>query len=689
MFNQNDVISRGGRLFRILFINREQAGLYELGDAGASAKISYSTVSLETLNTEAAQGTVSAADDPYGEFKYSSPDEKRLKRAQESYKLISPIVSDPDVLYTPARCSDRLRELAGGDQSIRRQLYRLLARWLQRGQCLYALLPDFRGVGRNKHFTNSPGRKNSSGAKIPVYDEELKKLMDGILRKYVLKEDGISLQRAYAELIKVYQKLHPGSDLQPSISQLKSYYYRTYNRRHRNQKRNSSITYNKDLKARMGSVYDAVSAAGEIFEIDSTPDNVYLVSSIDRSLCIGRPVLYSVTDRFTGLVVGIYVSLENAQYKSAAEALFSAVSEKGRYFKENFGIDFQWDWNAKGIPAAICADNAELEGSRIEVFARSHNVALINAAPYRADQKGTVESSIYLIQKELHQFLAVAAPDTVILKKAGGEDRRTKGFLDLREYRTLVLRAVEIINNRLRKKVPSDYPPDRIRSPKELWNWAVNTGRSDLQTPHDLMKLRVSLLAQEKATISREGIKCRGLKYTCPELETAGWFDRDKGGRKTCNPVMAIDNGDVGCAWVYPNPARHPDLFYSCRLKSEHQKLRGCCLYEAEKELESISRTQRLTVEQQDRIRADLTGQIKDILDDAKGKTAAVQSTLSDKEKIARIRSSRQNEQNLDSRSRTLANPQSSAGINPAAEKEDQSAQWGLFDTFTDLFVKK
>lgn len=691
MFNQNDVITRDGGLFRVLFTNSEHAALYELSGKGSAASISYSLVPIDTLKNEEDRGLAVPADDPYSELKYISDNDIRMKKAKENYKLIADVVSDPDVLYTPALRTRKLKELAGDNNQLR-HLYRLIARWFQRGQSMCALASDYRSVGKKKNFTVSPGRKSRTGTERPLCTDEFKKLMDGVIKKYVLKENGLSLRRAYAKLLNAYQEKHPDSKELPTEGQLSSYYYRTYNRRQRNQKRNSSIIYNKDIKAKMGSVYETVSAAGEVYEIDSTPDNVYLVSSVDRSQCIGRPVLYSVTDRFTGMIVGIYVSLENAQYRSAAEALFCAISDKRKYFKENFNIDFDWNWNAKGIPAAVCADNAELEGSRIEVFARSHNVALINSAPYRADQKGSVESSIFLIQQELKQYLKTSAPDVLTLKKAGAQDRRTDGFLDLNEYRTLVLRAVNTVNNRLRTKFPKGYLVKEFKSPDRFWDWAVATGNSDLQTPHDLTKLRVSLLAQEKATVSREGIKCRSIRYTCPELERDGWFDTDKDSKRPYDPVVVIDNGNAGNAWVFPDPGKKPNVFYACRLKSEHEFLKGCCLYEAEQILKQLSEAGKRTTDQQNKIRAEMDKQVTDIVNEARARTAAAQSSLSRKEKLAQTKTSRQMEQNLDSRARAMDNQgskvpdQSASTVQQSAAPDDH---WDLLDPFSTAFAEK
>lgn len=681
MFNQNEVIVYQEKLFRILFLDQENAGLYELKDSNGSPKIRYELISIKELEAKYEQELIVRTDDPYGGLRYSQADESKSQKASDDYKSIKEIVEDPKILYNPSLCAGHLKRLSGGDQSRLRQLYRLIARWFQRGQCKHALLPDYRSVGKNKSYKINPGRKCSIGVPRPLCDEAFKQLMDQVLKKYVLTEHGLSLQKAWVKLRMAYKERYPQSEQAPSFGQFKSYYYRTYDRRRRNESRYSSIAYNKDIKAKSGTVLDAAQTAGQVFEIDSTPDNIQLLSAADRSLCVGRPVLYSVTDRYSGMIVGVYVSLENAQYKSAAEALFCAICDKERYFKSTFDIDIATGWNARGIPAEVCAENAELEGGRIEIFCKLNKVTMSNTAPYRADLKGTVESSIGLLQKEVKRLVKEALQEKEKLKKAGGKDRRADAFLDIQEYRAIVVEAVKVINARYRRNVPDDYPLYLKRTPQSVWDWAVSTNRTSFHPVHDWLKLRISLLPQEKATTSREGIKCNGIEYWCDKLEDEGWFDKDKTGNNPDNPMMAIDNGDVANAWIFPDPSKHPDVFYECSLKSEHEILRGCNLYEAKKILENLSKLKQQVIEDQAAAREVFERNVAPIIAEAKDKTAAVKDERTRQEKLALLKQSRQNEQNRDSRARALT----ATGTVPlrsddGSTDDDDSYDWSIYD---------
>ena len=167
-------------------------------------------------------------------------------------------------------------------------------------------------------------------------NDALRSLMARVIKKYVLVENHLSLQRAYSELLRAYMEAYPDSQVLPSMGQFRGFYYRTTTRRDRNINQNSKRIFNKDIQAKMGSVYEASSFIGAVYEVDATVDNVYLISSGSSPRAVGRPVLYLVTDRFSGMIAGFSVSLENAQYRSAAEAIYCAIAEKTKYLEGVF-----------------------------------------------------------------------------------------------------------------------------------------------------------------------------------------------------------------------------------------------------------------------------------------------------------------------------------------------------------------
>lgn len=653
MVQSNDVIAWNERLFRVLAVLPGQVLLYDLSSK-SKASINFESYPLSQIADAEQKSELKSVDDPFAELRQRKLTDTALKKLEQNYELIKPIVENQSLLFDREKYKQALKELALHGRSTVRQAYRLLARWYRCGMCRNALIPDYRLTGKHKMFTKSPGRRNRLGTPIPIFNEQLKNLFDSIIRRYVLIPKGTSLRKAYAYLLTEYSEKYGEEAPLPSFGQFINFYYRHYDRRERNLAKNKSHVFDKDVKSHLGSVYDIVHFAGQVYEIDSTPDNVYLASSRDRTMPVGRPVLYVVSDLYTGMIVGFSVSFENAQYKSAAEALFCAISPKKKYFKDLFNINLDFDWDVAGLPAEICADNAELEGTHIEVFAKKYGVTICNTPPRRADMKGTVENGQGLIQNELRFLLRNVAPDKISLKKAGAEDHRTDAYLTLDEYRLLVLHTVNIVNNRLRAKLPPDYPFNKPHKVSDVWQWARNSGRNKLGRVKDEASLKTALMPRYEASVSRNGICLNigsgcSVRYTCPELDAQGWFDRDQDSKKIYKPQVCINTGNMAQAFVYPNPKDKSEIYYACTPASGYEYLSGLTLHEARLAQQMMNAERLKSTTESDHIRSQEYKKLHKINSEAFDKTkSAVLSKelqISNNEKLSLIKVNRIHEQ--------------------------------------------
>jgi putative transposase len=79
----------------------------------------------------------------------------------------------------------------------------------------------------------------------------------------------------------------------------------------------------------LGESTSMATGPGSVFQIDATIGDVYLVSSVDRALVIGRPVIYFVVDVFSRLIAGFSVSLEGPIWLGAMLALDNTLRITG------------------------------------------------------------------------------------------------------------------------------------------------------------------------------------------------------------------------------------------------------------------------------------------------------------------------------------------------------------------------
>lgn len=695
MLAKNAVVAWNGQTFRVLFVNSKEIGLYELND---KSSITCRRHPLEQIKQAQDDGSITVIADPFEQLRFWKPADAAEKKLDHNYELIKNIVADDNLLYTPKALTAALTETAKVQNINVRKLYRLVARYFKCGQCRNALMPDYRNVGKNKKYTKPPGRKSITGEPIALLDDKLKKLFDRVLKSCVLRENGMSVDRAYAELLNAYAAQYPDEAPRPSRTQLRNYYYRTYSRRDRNLARNPGRIYNKDIRPVAGNVYDMVCAAGQLYEIDATVDNVYLVASFDRTESVGRPTLYLVSDVFTGLITGVNVTFENAQYKSAAEALFCAIMPKQLYFKQYWGIDLNFDWPVSGIPSAVCADNAELLSCRVDSFAKSFDISTHNTAPYRGDMKGTIESSIGQVQSTIEFLLKTASPPAVFgPKKAGIKDLRTNGHLTIHEYRLLVLSAIDEVNCHIRDQhLPDQYPIRGLHNVTDIWNWAAETGRCVLSPVTDFSAMRVSLLPRWKASVSRRGIgfslgnNVPYIRYFCSELEKEGWFDRDRESKQVYEPQICVSSGNVSLAFVCPDPQKAPNRYYECKLAPECAFLDGSTLPEARAALKLKSKTKAQSKQKRDIKRAEASEYRKKIsrqaqkLTDSAGKEAKVQLTQG--QQIEKIKANRAQELNAEAAARAQPDLSIIKGRDVTSDAPEQNTSEGddVWNAYSD-----
>ncbi len=119
------------------------------------------------------------------------------------------------------------------------------------------------------------------------------------------------------------------------------------------------------------------------FEIDATVGDIYLVSRYNRDWIIGRPVIYFVIDRFSRMIVGMYVGLDGPSWSGAMMAVANTSSNKKVFCKE-YGIEIEEeDWPVHFLPEILLADRGELEGSNIQTLINVFGIKVQNTPKFQ------------------------------------------------------------------------------------------------------------------------------------------------------------------------------------------------------------------------------------------------------------------------------------------------------------------
>lgn len=268
------------------------------------------------------------------------------------------------------------------------------------------------------------------------------------------------------------------------------------------------------------------------FQIDATVLDVYVRSRGTRKWVIGRPTLYVVIDVFSRLIVGIYVGLEAPSWVAAMMALANAVQPKQAYCK-SFGVDVEpHDWPAQHIPAILLGDRGEIAAANIDRILMRFNVMVENAAPYRADWKGIVESRFRLLPAIFKPYIPGYVETDY--RQRGARDYRVDALLDVDEVTAIIIRIVLYYNN---FHVLAGYPrhpgmtEDEVPSiPIDLFNWGI-ANLSGTPRPPNAENFRFNLMPTTDATVTAQGIVFEGRYYACEKGVRERWFEKARNRR--------------------------------------------------------------------------------------------------------------------------------------------------------------
>ncbi len=572
---------------RVINISGDLVALYPIPKSKSGCSISLIIENFSELNQALDEGLARQIEDPYVYLRATTPTGASKKKAEERYEKIKPFLSDNDIIFDEKKRSDTLNKLCSGNQSMRMSLQRILSTWWKKGQSIGALIPEYgKNVGVKHNCKIKAGRSSQSTKDVVPLNDEIRNIFDEVCRKYLLVGNKrVSLSDAHKHAMNIFLEHHPEKTISqaPTFYQFKHYYYSHFNQLERTKGRNSKIHYEKDIRGLHGSVYDIARGPGHIVEIDSTPLDIFIVRESDRSKVIStRPTMYVVTDVYSGMILGVSASLEPAQYSSAADALYISMTDK-RELCAKYGIELKTgEWPCKGIPEIVIADNAELASEQIERFTSIYGVSISNSVSYRADQKSMVERSHSLIMDKIKEFIT-AYPTGMTLRKEGCIDNRDKAELTLTECNRMIILSALCANQRIKEKLPEDYPAEKDPVPLELWNFGISHGKSHLRIENNYEHLQLSLLKRLKVIFTKESIKAEGIHWICNEILYKGLLERNQKNKKPKDMELAVDFADVSIAYLFPDPVKSPFTYWKCSLAPVSSRLKGMSLYEAKR----------------------------------------------------------------------------------------------------------
>jgi putative transposase len=610
--------------------------------------------------------------DPFAALRRAEADiaEKHRQRRDVAWELIGEMVEsgDVDFLINPTVRGRRIAVVMAATRRTKRTIYKYLRRFWQGGQIKNALLPGFEkcgGRGKRRmveagreHDASKLGRRSAlakvSTSRIGVrLSADIERKFERGIRKFYENTSKRSLIKAFKKTLGAFfyvdvqlkdgvpGPILPPAEQLPTFEQFRHWYetvFRDVKREH--EKRHGRLGHALTGRELTGDSTRLASGPGSVFQIDATLADVYLVSSLDRTRIVGRPVIYVCIDVYSRMITGIAVLLEGPSWVGAMLALDNVVADKVEYCAK-YGIKITEDqWPSRHLPDALTADRGEFEGYDATNLANSFGIRVENTAAYRGDWKGIVERRHGRANERIIHFL----PGAVHKRRQRGEpDPRLDAMLTLDEFHRVIIFDVLAYNQH---HYMESYKKDGFQIadhvepyPLEIWQWGIarRSGKPPEWT-RDIVRLNV--LPQKTVSVTPHGIQFeRDIYYTCDTAVREGWFDRARI-RGNWKVKVSYDPRTLDNIYLRTDGGRGLE---QCRLTPASKTFKNSDLYtaldyfELERQAAEASRSRTFQAD------VDLDAQCDHVVAEAREKTLAAQRKAGAQSKRSRIGQIREN----------------------------------------------
>jgi putative transposase len=594
------------------------------------------------------------------------PREHREHRDQAWKALVPLLAGDNGEIFDAEIRGVRIRSEVEKGEHTKAFFYAILRRFWRHGQTRNALLPTWNrsgGKGKTKRAgDHKRGRpdilmiETGETTGVNITPEMCRRFELGI-KKFYIDQPENSLRDAYHRTLQKYFNVgfHLEGDIlvpdlpdatdNPTEGQFRYWYYKGRDIKQITLARNGRRDYENTYRPLTGDTLSMAFTSGSLLMYDSTPSDIDLVSSLDQTSIIGRPITGLGVDYFSHLITAVEVTLENAGYVVAVQVLVNVAEDKVAFCaRYGYGIEPE-EWPAQYIPDAVKADRGELEGYDSDNLVTSFDITLENTAPYMGSWKGLAE----LLHRLSKDTLVRKLPGFKRKHIRGNRDTRLNASLTLEEYVFLVIAHILYYNHHHRiKKYP--LTKDMIAKgivpiPLQLWNYGLEQ-RAGLLKQADPETVLLNLLPRAEVTVTEFGICFEIiLYYTCPLAEQELWFEQARGlgkrGRHRWTLTAAYDPRSVDVIWLVLDAGTR---VVQCTLVPNCQMFKGYSVYEIRTERRRRARQDAVGRTDDQRGRAKLNARIDHVAKQAHRRARRGRWGMSKRSQVIGIRPNRQAE---------------------------------------------
>ncbi|WP_026674001.1 integrase catalytic domain-containing protein [Alkalihalobacterium bogoriense] len=471
----------------------------------------------------------------------------RRDRAWQIVSFILEELEEEDQIFNSKYREKAIKKALGLYQVNYSTVKNYLLKYWQGGMIKNALIPRFYSCGSKGKEKNDYSKKRGRPRKNRGYqginiDAKVKKYFKIGLNRYYYTEKQNSLRTAYELTLRDFFTVKKIDESGKTISILKDisqlptyaqflYWFNKFNDTKKEvSNRNGTRVYYQKFRNIIGnSTQDAGIGPATLWQIDSTPLDIHCVSSVDRNVIVGKPLLHLVVDVYSRQIVGFSLSFESLNaYSGAMLALLNSMTCKKEFCKQ-YGVMIEDEWNVACIPQKIFTDRGELDGKQIEGAIEGLGISVQNSPPYRPELKGIVESLFNQINMITKPKVDGAVISSKRIRERGEIDFRLKANLTIAEVTAILIKIIIFYNN---FHVIEEYPLTEHmiekkveKVPRKIWEYGLKHQKGQLRVLPE-QTIRMHLLPTDSATVTSKGVKYKKMYYASEYSLKHKWFEK-------------------------------------------------------------------------------------------------------------------------------------------------------------------
>ena len=345
----------------------------------------------------------------------------------------------------------------------------------------------------------------------------------------------------------VQATLMPASE-RPTYRQFYYYVSKHITNQEKDLIKTSALEQKNNKRLLVSDSLNGVNGPGDLVEIDACEADVSLVSVIDPSKTIGRPIVYFMVDVYSRIILAVSVAFDNNSMLGLSNLFLNLADDKQKYC-EKYGISYENKdiWPSNIIPNRVRVDKgAEFRSKEFERICNELGIERNIVLPGCGSLKGIVEQSF----RQLHLKQNHHLENHGLIEKRHDSKHHQEAMLNIEEYTKMVIGFVLTHNQQCLTNFPltKDMILKKVQPiPALLWKYGISNGFVPRQIP-SMEQYLFNLMTPINAKISRKGISHKELYYLNTEDRKLAreMFDA---GNKRKDFEARMDMRDVGAIY--------------------------------------------------------------------------------------------------------------------------------------------